>query len=642
MPKVLYGFRMGQRFDFRNVSEQDRPESPFIFVDENKGDNVKIVISWHGFLVYDVGVDIGASMSALMRYVGEEGCCGRCLPGIEWTKNLAQKIYDLRENPTFEGVEDAIALCESIKKESKCSMAPSAVNIVLSFLREFPDQLHKNITSSKLKYHFHISAPCTAACPANIQIPAFIDDIRSKKFISSLETIRKTMPFPGLCGKVCPHPCEKVCRRAEIDEPINIMHLKLSAWNYEYYRQQQPIVPEKKAPTGRNCAIIGAGPAGLSAAYYLALAGHKVDIFDMATESGGMAALGIPDFREPRKHLNYEINIIRSLGVDIHFNRKLGADITLKYLKDTYDASLIAIGAWLPQDSHIEDTYGVSGVIGSGIEFLRQVAMNEKPVLGGRVVVVGGGNTAIDCARTARRYGCQVKVFYRRTKMEMPAEPYEIEAAIEEGVELVFLSSPIKCISENRKLKGIECVRMKLGSADGTGRRSPETIPWSNFVEECDYLIPAIGQKADMSFITPLDGLKISKWNTIEADKIYYNTSAEGIFAAGDCTDGINTVVRAVGAGRWAAKMMDRYIMTGKTYLTHEEEIELAIYENKIFAYGKNDEIWPTAPRNETETISMEERLTTFNEVEKPFSEQVAVKEAKRCIRCLRLGMFGL
>lgn len=642
MPKVLYGFRMGQRFDFRNVSEQDRPESPFVFVDEDKGNSVKIVISWHGFLVYDVGVDIGASMSALMRYVGEKGCCGRCLPGIDWTRELAQMIYDLREDPTFEGVEKAIALGESIKKESKCSMAPSAVNIVLSFLREFPDQLHKNITSSKLKYHFHVSAPCTAVCPANIKIPTFIDDIRSKKFMSSLETIRQSMPFPGLCGKVCPHPCEKVCRRREIDEPINIMHLKLSAWNYEYYRQQRPIVPEKSGGTGKNCAIIGAGPAGLSAAYYLALAGHKVDVFDMATESGGMAALGIPDFREPREHLRYEINIIRSLGVNIHFNRKLGADISLKYLKDTYDASLIAIGAWLPQDSHIDGIANISGVTCSGIEFLRQVAMKEKPVLGGRVVVVGGGNTAIDCARTARRYGCAVKVFYRRTKTEMPAEPYEIEAAIEEGVELVFLAAPIKCISKGGVLKGVECVRMKLGSPDATGRRSPETVAFSNFIEECDYLIPAIGQKTDMGFITPLDGLKISKWNTIETDKIYHNTSVEGIFAAGDCTDGVNTVVRAVGGGRWAAKMMDRYIMAGKTYLTREEEIELAIYANKIFAYGKNDEIWPTAPRNETETIPMDERLTTFNEVEKPLSEQAAVKEAKRCIRCLRVVMLGV
>lgn len=642
MPKVLYGFRMGQRYDFRNVSEQDRPESPFVFVDDAKGEKVKLVVSWHGFLVYDVGVDIGAAMSTLMNFVGGEGCCGRCIPGIEWTKTLGQKIYELRENPTFEGVEDAIALGESICKESKCSMAPSVTKIVLAFLREFPDQLHKNLTSGKAKYHFHVSAPCTAACPANIKIPEFIDEIRSKKYLSSLASIRTAMPFPGLCGKVCPHPCEKVCRRGEIDEPINIMHLKLSAWNYEYYRHQNPVVPEKKEPTGKNCAIIGAGPAGLAAAYYLALAGHKVDIFDMMAEAGGMAAMGIPEFREPKAGLRYEINIIRNLGVNIHFNRKLGEDISLKYLKDTYDASLISIGAWLAQDSRIEGIEGVSGVMDSGIGFLRQIAEGEKPVIGGKVIIVGGGNTAIDCARTARRFGCDVKVFYRRSRNEMPAEPYEVEAAIEEGVELIFLVSPVKVVSENGKLKGVECLRMKLGSPDATGRRSPETVPWSNFTEECDYLIPAIGQKADMSFATTLDGLKTSKWNTIETDKIYHSTSVEGIFAAGDCTDGINTVVSAVGGGRWAAKMMDRYISCGKTYLTPEEEIELAIYENGIFKYGKNDETWPTAPRNETEKIPLEERLSTFNEVEKSLEDQAAIKEAKRCIRCLRVCMYGV
>ena len=420
MPKVLYGFRMGNRYDFRNVSEQDRPESPFVFIDELKGDSVKFVISWHGFLVYDERVDIGAAMAALMKFVGDESCCGRCVPGKDWTKELAAKIFTLREDPTFEGVEDALALGERIRVESKCSMAPSAVNIVLSFLREFPDQLHKNITSSKQKYHFHISAPCTAACPANIKIPEFIDEIRSKKFLSSLSIIRRTMALPGLCGKVCPHPCEKVCRRGEIDEPINIMHLKLSAWNYEYFRHQNPVVPTKGPPTGRNCAIIGAGPAGLTAAYYLALAGHKVDVFDMIAEAGGMAAVGIPDFREPRDHLFYEINIIRNLGVKIHFGRKLGEDISLKYLKTTYDASLIAVGAWLPQDACIEGIDGVSGILGSGIEFLRKVARGEKPVSAGKVIVVGGGNTAIDCARTARRFGCQVQVFTAEQRRKCP------------------------------------------------------------------------------------------------------------------------------------------------------------------------------------------------------------------------------
>lgn len=641
MPKVVYGFRKGERLDFRNVQEHDRPESPFIFQDDVHGRPVKLVISWHGFLVYDEGIDIAAAMCQFMRYVSENGCCGRCIPGKNGTTLLADMMEELRNNFSQDKMQEALDLADSIQATSKCSFAPSSVSIVKSFLKEYPEKLHKYQKAPKLDYHFHMSAPCTSACPAHIQIPEFIDELRTKRFLQALSIIREHMPLAGLCGRICPHPCETVCRRGEVDEPINIMNLKQSAWNYEYFRNHVPNIPDKKAPTGKTCAVIGAGPAGLSAAYYLALMGHQVEVFDKMQEPGGMTAAGIPDFREPREYLQYEANIIRNLGVNIHYNKTLGKEITLKYLKNSYDAVLLAIGAWLPQDPRIKDMEQVEGIY-NGIDYLELVSKYQKPIENSKVIVVGGGNTAIDCARTAVRFNNDVTVLYRRTRDEMPAEDYEIKDAEEEGIKFMFLAAPFKVIGDKGRLKGIECYKMRLGSPDATGRRSPEVINGENFILECDYLIPAIGQKTDISFIMKEDGLETTKWNTIVCDNVYFTTSIKGIFAAGDCIDGENTVVRAIGDGKRAAQMMDRYIMSGSPYLEPAEVMEKYLYDNGIFSYGETPEQpRPIIKRYETEKLPAKERIKNFQEVEQPYDEHTAALEARRCLRCMRVGMFA-
>ncbi len=302
---------------------------------------------------------------------------------------------------------------------------------------------------------------------------------------------------------------------------------------------------------------------------------------------------------------------------------------------------MLAVGAWLPQGSGIENA-DINGVFESGIGFLRDVAEGGIPIKKGeKVLIIGGGNTAIDCARTSIRLGAEVSLLYRRSQKEMPAEPVEVEEAIEEGVNLMTLVAPVRAISEEGKLVGLECVKMRLGSPDATGRRSPEVIFGSNFIVECDKVIPAIGQKSDLSFLSDKDGISVSKWSTIEVSNIFHNTSLKGFFAAGDCISGPNTVVRAVGGGRWAAKMMDRYMTKGKVYLEPEEVIELALYENKIFEYGEEEETAPLSERHNLEKISMEERLSSFKEVNIPFGDITASREAKRCLRCMRIGMFG-
>ncbi len=643
MPKVVFGYRKGERLDYRKMEAEERPRSPFRVVDEIDNDEVVVAVSWQGFLVYDISIDIGAAMAAYMRYVSQEGCCGRCIPGKNGTQALADKIDMLRVDPDYDVLTEAIELGESIIATSKCSFAPTSVQIVLSFLKEYPDRLSKNIKSTNMEYYFHRSAPCTAGCPAHIDIPEFMDGVRVKKFLQALKTIRKNLPLAGVCGRICPHPCETVCMRRDIDEPVDIMRVKQSAWNYEVYRYQKPDLPEQVASTGKNCAIIGAGPAGLTAAYYLALAGHKVDIFEARQEAGGMALYGIPEFRLSREHMQYEVNLIRSLGVNIHYNRQLGRELTLDYLKYTYDASLLAIGAWQAQDGRIADIRGIKGVIASGIKFLEDVTNGAIPFTNERVAIIGGGNTAIDCARTAKRLGADVTVIYRRTRDEMPAEKHEIECAIEENINFLFLSAPEKAVSTDGVLTGVECAKMELGEPDESGRRSPQIVPDANFVFECEYLIPAIGQKVEQSSIESKSlELELTKWGTIATDNVFYATSIDGIFAAGDVVTGPDTVVAAIGNARRAALAMDRYVMSGKAYLTPEEHVEKAMYDNKIFEYGEEKAIAPMAPRNVIETIPLDERTSTFNEVEIPFSEAIAQREARRCMRCMRLLMIGV
>ncbi len=643
MPKVVFGYRRGERLDYRRLDDSERPTSPFKVEDEINGDKVMVAVSWHGFLVYDVAVDIAAAMAAYMRYVSREGCCGRCIPGRNGTVALADKLDLLREDPNYDVLTEAIELGESIITTSKCSFAPTSVNIVVSFLKEYPDQLGKNKKSTNMEYYFHRTAPCMATCPAHIDIPEFIDAIRVKKFLPALSTVRENLPLAGICGRVCPHPCEKVCLRGQVDEPVDIMRLKQSSWNYEYFNHQQLVLPEQKAPTGKSCAIIGAGPAGLTAAYYLALAGHRVDIFEAMQLSGGMTRYGIPSFRLPEDHIIYEVNLLRTLGVNIHYNRQLGSQLSLDYLKTNYDSTLIAIGAWQAQDGRIADAVGVDGVIASGIKYLRDVTNGDIPFTNARVAVVGGGNTAIDCARTAKRLGADVTVIYRRTRDEMPAEPHEVEAALEEGVEFKFLLAPTKAISVDGKLTGVECSQMELGEPDASGRRSPVVIEGAEFVFECDYLIPAIGQKVEQSALESKSlELELTKWGTISVDDVFQTTSIEGIFAAGDVVTGPTTVVEAIGNARKAAIAMDRYMMAGKPYLTPEEYVEKAIYDNKIFEYGEEETVAPPVPRNYAETIPLDERMTTFNEVELPFDDAIATREAKRCLRCMRLLMIGV
>lgn len=649
MAQVCYGYYKDTIIDNRTKDRSEWAESPFKTPDEYRGKALKVFIDWDGFLVFDESADVLAAMANYMLEISSYGCCGRCFPGRVGTRLLAEQLMKLRAGECSEkDIDKAIEMAESIFLSAKCTVAPTSTIPVRAFLKNFRDQITKQMNKDGLEFVRHVTAPCTAGCPSNVQIPEFIENIKDHRFVEALAKIRETMPLPGVCGRVCPHPCEANCRRGLVDtDPVNIMVLKRSPWDFEYYNNKQPLLPAKKAPNGKKVGIVGAGPAGLTAAFYLALKGYSVKIYEWMKEPGGMVALGIPDYRQPRHLLRSEVEMIQNLGVEIEYGRKLGDDLTMEYMKKNYDAVLVTIGAWKSRDMGIEgEKEGYDGVFSSGIDFLRQQAEGQDTgVKGKKVMVVGGGNTAIDCVRVAMREGAaEVNLAYRRSRAEMPAEDWEIEDAIEEGVNFHFLWNPTKVIAKDGKVTGVEVIEMVLGEPDESGRRKPEPKPGSEKILDSDVIIPAIGQFTDLTFLTEQDGIAVTKWNTFKVRDDLYDTSDPQVFSAGDCEWGPMTVVKAIGAARWASIMIDRYIMEGEPYLTEEETLQLSLYKNKVF--DKAEKVCeletPTIHRVHQEKMSGESRKHNYEEVEKPFTLQQAYDEATRCLRCVRMAMVGL
>ncbi len=643
MPRVLYGNFTGASLDFRDDKSAERKESAFQISDTINGKPLDLLLTWHGYMAFDNGesIDIIGSMSEYLKHTGANACCGRCVQGKKHTVVMAEMVEGLRIDSSTEKITEIVEYGNTIIENAKCYFAPSSVKSVLDILDNYPDEIGKKSTFKNKKYTFHLSAPCTANCPSGVKIPQFIDQIRSKNYKKSLAIIRETMPFAGLCGRICPHPCEDACLRGENDKPVNIMALKQSPWNDEYFNKRELSVPEKAEANGKRIGIIGAGPAGLAAAYYLLLDGFEVDIYDRLECGGGMVAKGIPIFREPTAMLQYEIDLVVSLGAKFHYNIELGKDIHLEKMSKDYDAVLLAIGAWLETPSGLDGIEGAEGVASSGIDYLKQVADGNAPSQGAHAITIGGGNTAMDCARVALRLGSKSTIVYRRTDKEMPALKLEIIGAQDEGVGFTMLTAPLKVVKDdNNKVIGLECVKMELGEPDASGRRSPMAVEGSNFVIDCSYIIPAIGQKPDISHVTMGGKIKTTKWDTFDNSEVFCQTAVDNIFTAGDCLTGPDTVVRSIGSARWAARMMSRFLLEGKTYLTDEEVLELAVYDNKLYAKKDDYKMYgEVGERIELDHLDMKTRVSTFEQFEKPMDPVIAIEEAKRCMRCMRLVM---
>lgn len=465
-------------------------------------------------------------------------------------------------------------------------------------------------------------APCVMACPAHINVQGYVALISKGKYKEAIELIYEKLPLPGVLGRVCPHPCEKVCRRGEKDQPVSICKLKRFASDQVDYSGLK--LPEI-TPRDEKVAIIGSGPSGLSAAYYLALRGYKVTIFEAGPVLGGWLRVGIPEYRLPRDVLEKEIGFILALGVEAKTNAALGKDFSLQDLKDQgYSSIFLGVGCQKGSKLDIpgEESQGVI----QGVDLLRDASLGKPvpPIKKG--VVIGGGNVAIDAARTLLRLGAEVTILYRRSRQEMPAYAEEVDAAIDEGAKIHFLAAPVEVVSAGGKLTGIKCIRMELGPPDQSGRRRPVPVEGSEFVVEADGLVPAIGQIIDPTLWDSMPELQRTSRNTIQFSKVTFSTSIDGVFSGGDAATGPATVVEAVAAGREAAESIHRFL----NGMDLSQDRPMLMPENP--EYPPIPEMKPEARAVNSE-IPVSERKG-FTEVELAFPEDEAMREANRCLNC--------
>lgn len=465
-------------------------------------------------------------------------------------------------------------------------------------------------------------APCRLSCPSHTDCQAYVKQTALGNYTEAVRIIKDNLPLPASIGRVCPKPCEEACRRQNVESPISIAFLKYFAADMDL-ASPAPWKPKIAESSGKTVGIIGGGPAGLSAAYFLAVKGHKVTVYDAMPKMGGMLRYGIPEYRLPKSVLGKEIALIADLGVSMKNGVRIGEDISLEELRPAHDALLVAIGAWsgIKINCTGEDSEGVI----SGIEFLKDIACGVKPVIGDSVVIIGGGNTAMDACRTAVRLGAnKVCVAYRRTRAEMPAEDIEIEEAQEEGVSFKFLVSPAEIIAKDGRVSAVKLQLMELGEPDESGRRSP--VPTDNFETiEADTVIAALGQRAVPK---GFEILKLNKRGFIEADEAAFTTSQEGIFAAGDATNkGAGIAIAAIGEARKASLAIDSFLKGKLTGWKMPFISERTVTEKDFADVEKRQ-------RADMPKLSPEERRTGFREVNKGFSEETAKTEAARCLEC--------
>jgi len=472
-------------------------------------------------------------------------------------------------------------------------------------------------------------APCVSACPAGINIQGYVQLVGQGKYQEATRLIMERLPLPGVLGRVCPHPCESECRRQELDEAIAIRDLKRFAADHTNLKE---LAPPKIEERKEKVAVIGSGPSGLTVAYYLRLKGYQVTIFEALEILGGMLRVGIPDYRLPPEVLDLEINHILSLGVETQTNARFGTDFTFEDLKEKgFAAVFLGIGAHHSLDMKIPGEKDTQGVI-DAIRFLREVNLGDKTCPGSRVVVIGGGNVAIDAARVVKRLGAQeVTVVYRRSKQEMPAYTEEINGAENEEILFSFLTAPVGIIAKEGKVDGFECMRTELGPPDDSGRRRPVPVDGSEFVIPCDAVIPAIGQKIDTSWAVGVPDLKWSQRNTLDVNPQTMQTSIPYVFAGGDAVTGPDTVIQAVAAGHKAVEAIHRYI-NGKN---------LELYTQQLEARKKPGTDWQKIPEGIPQKARALPKHTDakmsaacFDEVDLGFSESAARQEALRCLNC--------
>lgn len=550
--------------------------------------------------------------------------CGKCVPcrvGLGQLENLLEDVLENR------ATMDTLALIKetarNIQTTADCAIGFESARMVLVGLKGFEEDYISHVKNHRCTASFEQPIPCITLCPAKVDIPGYVALVGQRRYEDAVKLIRKDNPFPTACALICEHPCEARCRRNMIDSSVNIRGLKRFA--VDHARADQVPVPECAASTGKRVAIVGGGPSGLTAAYFLQLMGHQAVVFEEKEKPGGMLRYGIPNYRFPRERLEEDINAILSTGVELHCNTKIGKDVELEELKSEYDALYLAIGAHTDKKFEVEGADS-KGVI-SAVNMLREIGYEHYPDFEGKkVVVIGGGNVAMDCARTAMRCKAEkVSVVYRRRQKDMTALPAEIEGAIAEGVELLTLKAPKRVeANENGEAAALWVQPQISGLYDKAGRPSPNKAKKPEERIPCDVVLVAIGQEIDSEYFAE-KGI-ITKRNKIVADDYGKVPEMEGVFSGGDCVSGPATVIKAIAAGKAAAANIDEYLG-----YHHEISCDVEIPQPNLGDKLQSGRIHLT----DREAC---ERRRDFEGVEYSMSLEEARQESARCLRCDHFG----
>ncbi len=577
-------------------------------------------------------MDADACMVDVARYFLEfvqEESCGKCTPCRVGTKRLLEIVERICRGEGEEAdIDKLIELGTEIKKTALCGLGKTAANPVLSTIRHFRDEYVEHIRYRRCPAGVCpalVRAPCQSGCPASVDVPGFVALTGEKRYAEALRLHRERNPFAAACARVCFHTCEEHCRRATLDSPVSIRAIKRFMVDQEV-TVQVPEIRENQANAGRQVAVVGAGPAGLSCAYFLARLGYRPRVFESQFRPGGMMVQAIPAYRLPREILAREIRMMERIGVRIETGKTLGTDFTLQSLREEgYEAVFLAPGA--PEGKRLgipgEELAGVT----DALRFLREYNIRGSVPVGRNIVVCGGGNAAVDAARTALRLGAgSVTIVYRRTREEMPAYAEEIEEAEHEGVKLLMLTAPVEVVADAETVSGLKCRKMKLGDFDRSGRRRPEADEQSEFTIPCDQIIAAIGQNPRNSPVLGATAARMDERGYFLVEPSTGRTSVEWLFAGGDAVTGPSSVIEAVASGERAATAIDRM-------LTGEEHAFWRVDRKVPVPVDPGQEPTP-APRENLPLISIERRRNNFDEVELPWDEQTAERQAKRCLRC--------
>jgi formate dehydrogenase (NADP+) beta subunit len=651
MAHVVYGVWDGVVHDHREQAPGSGPELAGLqgFDDFNDGNGIRAFFGDRGFFVFDPRVSL---IDALWRYMEKaaEQSCGKCTPCRMGTVLVRDALGAIRrgERDIME-LDDIASLAVQMEATSLCGLGQTCSKALLAALTHFRDVIEAEIkvAPSPVQYGMsYMTAPCIEACPSKINVPRYIDYIRDGKPAHSLGVILQKYPMAATCGRVCVRFCEMACRRNLVDEAVGIKTLK----RYVADQQKGPnalqftrdMVAEPKGPEMR-VAVVGAGPAGISCAYHLLLHGYHVDILEAMEVAGGMAAIGIPSYRLPKDVLRSETGIITALGGRVLYGQALGRDYSLDDLFGRgYRAVFLALGCQEGSLMGVKDEDPKMPGYEAGIGFLLKVhdhvAGLHGHVLSGSVVVVGGGNVAMDCARSALRMGAeQVHVVYRRTRDDMPADHEEIEAAEKEGIVFHFLTNPSRVLSAGGRIAGVEITDMEQTEPDARGRRNVKPIEGSERVLACRTLIAAIGQQVRKGSLAEQDGVDFDRWNCVATEDASLGTSRPGVFAGGDCASGPSTLIHAMSAGLKAARSIDDWLRFGTVRFSPRSRMRTLLNEHKMLAADSIEFPIRNEYRVHHPELDPEVRKLMFEEVEQTISDADAYREAKRCLRCYRV-----